>query len=539
MLSFAYDLIGRRVSMTDVTGTTTYTYDALDRLIDLTDSANRAFGFDYDPLDRLTRKTMANGTATDFTYDPASQLLDIITEKVGTSEVIESIAYTYNTTGTRSSETRLDSNTRTFFYDANDRVTQVINSQLPSDNELFDYDLMGNWTTDSRQHNSENELTQDSGYTYSYDSLGNMTVRQSLSDSADRTTYTWDARNLLIVVDGAVSDTSYAYDARNRRVAKTVDGATTQYVHDGLNVLLEYDGAGDLLARNTHAGLDQLCVRDEVAASTPYYVCQNALSSVLSVSDDNGNVLQRYRYSAFGEQQVLDANFNPVVDAPRIPFAYTGREWEPEVGMYFYRARFYDPGLGRFISRDPIGLSGGDVNFYAYVVNNPINNIDPSGLDYVGTIQYQSGALIYGYGTFEGRLYNDADPTDVIDVSGSLHGIGFQGGYITGEQEIRINADNPDEALGNQGGFFLADVGIGAGPINIVGLGGSIDAYRGDNDADFGTPNGEISKPGISTTFDPTNPGSYLEKPRPGFGFSAGFFGIRVKNVNSVEATHQ
>jgi RHS repeat-associated protein len=379
-LSFAYDLIDRRIGMADATGTSTYVYDDLDRMTGLTDSAARAFGFAYDPLDRLTRKIMANGTATDFTYDPASQLLDIITEKVNTSEVIESIAYTYNTTGTRSSETRLDGNARTFFYDANDRVTQVINSQLPSDNELFAYDLIGNWTTDSRQHNTENELTQDSGYTYSYDSLGNMTVRQSLSDSTDLTTYAWDARNLLIAVDGPVSDTSYAYDARNRRVAKTVDGATTQYVHDGLNVLLEYDGAGNLLARNTHAGLDQLCVRDEVAASTPYYVCQDALSSVLSVSDDNGNVLQRYRYSAFGEQKVLDANFNSVTDASPIPFAYTGREWEPEVGMYFYRARFYDPVLGRFISRDPIGLSSGDVNFYAYVGNDPINYVDPLGL---------------------------------------------------------------------------------------------------------------------------------------------------------------
>ena len=129
----------------------------------------------------------------------------------------------------------------------------------------------------------------------------------------------------------------------------------------------------------THAGLDQLCVRDEVAVSTPYYICQDGISSVLSVSDEGGNILQRYRYSAFGEQQVLDANFNPVAEAPLIPFAYTGREWEPEVGMYFYRARFYDPVLGRFISRDPIGLSGGDVNLYAYVGNTPILFVDPTG----------------------------------------------------------------------------------------------------------------------------------------------------------------
>jgi hypothetical protein len=113
--------------------------------------------------------------------------------------------------------------------------------------------------------------------------------------------------------------------------------------------------------------------------------------------------------------------------------------------------------------------------------------------------------------------------------------MGFQGGYITGQQEIRINADTPEEALGNQGGFFLADADFGAGPINIGGIGGSISAHRGDNNADFGNASGEIIRPGVSTGFDPTNPGSYLEKPRPGFGVSVGFFGTRVKEATRYE----
>ena len=328
-LDFGYDLVDRRASMTDATGTTTYTYDDLDRLTNLTDSAGRAFGFTYDPLDRLTRKTMANGTATDFTYDPASQLLDIITEKVGTSEVIESIAYTYNTTGTRSSETRLDGNIRTFFYDANDRVTQVINSQLPAENELFTYDLMGNWTTGSRQHNAENELTQDSGYTYEYDELGNMTKRQSLSDPTDRTTYTWDARNLLIAVDGPINDTSYAYDARNRRVAKTVNGLTTQYVHDGLNILLEYDGSGNLLARNTHAGLDQLCVRDEVAVTGTRLLCLSG----------------RHQFRAFRQRRQRQHPATLPLQRLRRS-AGTGRQLQPSNGCPANPLRLHLPRMG-------------------------------------------------------------------------------------------------------------------------------------------------------------------------------------------------
>ncbi len=445
--------------MTDTTGATTYTYDDLDRLIDLTDSANRAFGFAYDELNRLTRKTMANGTATDFTYDKASQLLNIVTKKTSAAEVIERIAYTYNATGTRASETRYNgtviNNRRTFTYDANDRVTQVINMQLPAQDEQFAYDLMGNWATDSRQHNAENELTQDdSGYTYEYDELGNTILCQSLSDIADRTTYTWDARNLLIAVDGPDSDTSYAYDARNRRVAKTVDGATTQYVHDGLNVLLEYDGAGALIARNTHAGLDQLCVRDEVSASTPYYICQDGISSVLSVSNKDGNILQRYRYSTFGEQQVLDANFNPIADAPLIPFAYTGREWEPEVGMYFYRARFYDPMLGRFISRDPIGLSGGDVNLYAYAGNNPILFVDPTGnITFVsGLIGGAIGAVAGGIGQFAVDVVNvtlnDGEFSSAASYAGAISG-GATTGAVLGTTFNPYLAGAAGGAVGN------------------------------------------------------------------------------------------
>jgi hypothetical protein len=175
------------------------------------------------------------------------------------------------------------------------------------------------------------------------------------------------------------------------------------------------------------------------------------------------------------------------------------------------------------------------LNWFAYAGGNPISNVDPSGLDYIGTVQYKAGALIYGYGTFEGRLYSNENPTDIIDVSGSLHGMGFQGGYITGEQEIRINADTPEGALGNQGGFFLADAGFGAGPLNIAGVGGSIGAHRGDNNADLGKASGDITLPGVSTGFDPTNPGSYLEKPRPGFGVSVGFFGTRVKQATRWE----
>ena len=224
-----------------------------------------------------------------------------------------------------------------------------------------------------------------------------------------------------------------------------------------------------------------------------------------------------------GEYRSLTSQYN----------GYYGVQTDPN-GLLYMRARYYSPTLRRFLNADPIGFAGG-MNWYAFANGNPIMYMDPSGLDYIGIVQYRAGAFIYGYGTFEGRLYHDTNPTDIIDVSGSLHGIGLQAGFITGKQPIRINADTPEEALGNQGGFFLADAGFGVGPVNIGGISGSIGAHHGDKNADFGKFDGEFTRPGISTTFDPINPGSYLEKPLPGFGFSAGFLGTRVKKANRYE----
>jgi len=91
-------------------------------------------------------------------------------------------------------------------------------------------------------------------------------------------------------------------------------------------------------------------------------------------------VVERYRYTSFGQLSVLAPDFSLLASPPKVPFTYTSREWEPEVEMYFYRARFMDPRLGRFRSQDPLGFAGGDLNIMAYCGNNPVNALDPLGL---------------------------------------------------------------------------------------------------------------------------------------------------------------
>ncbi len=117
-------------------------------------------------------------------------------------------------------------------------------------------------------------------------------------------------------------------------------------------------------------------IDEPIAGFTPqgtvpeWYYTFDGLGSVTELTDNSQSVVESYKYDAFGNLQTPPATGNP--------YTYTGREYDPESGLYFYRARYYDAGVGRFLSADPIRFGGG-VNFYAYVQNNPVNLTDPTG----------------------------------------------------------------------------------------------------------------------------------------------------------------
>ena len=398
--------------MTDPTGTTTYGYDSLDRLNSLQDPSARVFGFGYDTLSRLTSLTRNNGVNSTFNYDNASQLLSMVHKKAAVT--LASANYTYNLVGNRNTETREDAITRTFGYDGNDRMLTAISSQPANvPNENFNCDLQGNWNVNNRVHNAMDELVSDANFTYTYDLLGNLVQKVAVGNPADVTTYTYNAENRLIGVTTPTVATTYVYDPMGRRIAKTVNGVTIRYVLDGQNVLLELDGSNQVLAANTHAGLDQLLVREDQSGT--HYPLSDGLNSTIALTDSSGTVTERYRYSAFGQIGVMNPDFSPKAgNTPLIAYTYTGREWEPEIGNYFHRNRFYDPALGRWLSRDPIGEDGG-LNLYGYVLNNPINFVDPLGLQLnlpgiTGPTleQYQDPAFMAGYTSWEEPLWDNA-----------------------------------------------------------------------------------------------------------------------------------
>ncbi len=206
-------------------------------------------------------------------------------------------------------------------------------------------------------YDAANRLTQWGAITLTYDDNGNLT-----SDGLN--SYTWNARNQLASMTGA----NFQYDAFGRRKSKTVGGATTQFLYDGVNPAQEIGGAAANLL--TGLGIDEVFTRTD-SSGTRHFLT-DALGSTLALADGAGAVQTQYTYEPFGQVTVngpSSAN----------PFQYTGRE-NDGTGLYYYRARYYHPGLQRFISEDPLGFAGGDADFYAYVGGAPADLTDPSGM---------------------------------------------------------------------------------------------------------------------------------------------------------------
>ena len=182
--------------------------------------------------------------------------------------------------------------------------------------------------------------------------------------------YSWDRENRLTSASAGIAWSSYAYDALGRRVQRTDNLmlSVQKYTYDGLDVVLD-DNDGRNMTYQNGPGIDNKLKLDD--RGTSKYFLQDHLGSTVGLADSSGNVTESNSYDSFG---------NPSNGGLSTRYQYTGREYEPSTGLQYSRARFYDPQIGRFISEDPIGFRGRDVNLYGYVRNNPLRFLDPTGL---------------------------------------------------------------------------------------------------------------------------------------------------------------
>jgi RHS repeat-associated protein len=201
---------------------------------------------------------------------------------------------------------------------------------------------------------------------YALDANGN-----TLGDAQGRS-FTWDFENQLTqaVVPGTGTVT-FKYDPFGRRIQKSGPLGTTNYLYDGITLTEEIDSAGNIIARYAEGRSVDEPLAELRSGSTSFYE-QDGLGSVASLSSGAGALTGTYTYDSFGN---LTASTGSVTN----PFRYTGREFDSETGIYEYRARYFDPTIGRFISEDPFRFAAG-MNFFAFVHNNPVALDDPMGL---------------------------------------------------------------------------------------------------------------------------------------------------------------
>ncbi len=353
-ISYTYDAIGRRTSMT-VAGqpVVNYVYDAGSRLNDINTLINgttKHFTVTYDTLGRRSSLTLPNGVITSYNYDNGSHLLNM-QHKDQVNRALEALTYTFDQIGNRISMDRK-------------------NVTLPRPGAVT-----------STSYNVANQMLTFNAQTpnITHDNNGNMT---SIMNTCGLTTYTWDVRNRLIGISGYKPDctsltASFKYDALGRRIEKTIisttNSTTTDYLYDGKDIVQEIGNGLPSVNYIRTLNIDEPMARIELATNKTRYYHTDALGSVLGLTNESGQEVTQYAYDAFGQVSVSGS------EASDNPFQYTGRE-NDGTGLYYYRARYYNPDLQRFISEDPIGLGGG-INKYSYVENSPLLHKDPSGKD--------------------------------------------------------------------------------------------------------------------------------------------------------------
>jgi RHS repeat-associated protein len=383
-LTYAYNAAGLPASVTLPDGEVlSYEYDPDQRLVAIVGGGTR-FELTYDPGGRLLSIAPAAGQPgvhTSLGYDDADQITALSNLSPDGAVTFDAFSYTYSPAGNLLAAAQ-NGQTTTYVYDALHRLTEVnypdgswerytydaagnrLSLETPDGTVSYVYDAADQLTSLTDTHGGSPQTT-----TFTYDADGNLRTR--ITQGAT-TTYSWDAASRLVRIDYPDGTyLAYTYGPQGQRLARRDrSGQVIYYVYDGLNLVEERDAAGNLRASYVYGDrLDRpFSLRRD---GQIYYYLYDRLGSVIGLTDGAGLLVNRYAYDPWG-------NIRSQSEAVPQPFRYTGRTWDAAAGLYHNRARDYDPALGRFISRDPLGPVDGP-NRYIYVSNNPLAYVDPLG----------------------------------------------------------------------------------------------------------------------------------------------------------------
>jgi len=339
-----------------------YCYDNLNRMTQATENAtdcatNLLATYAYDPQSRRTLVTYGNGATMSYpSYSNAGDLQTLTSHfPVGSND--NSFTYTY--TAAHQTLTATASKNTWFWEPSTDSTTAY------TVNNLNQYATIGSQTTGGTN-------CQGQAQGLSYDCNGNLTFDGTR-------TYTYDAENRLLTANATGLAATYAYDPLGRRTKKSGTGVTTTYyLSDGTDEIAEYDSTKTVTVRYIPGpAIDEPIAMETASTGAKEYFHTDKQGSVSAMSDATGAMVEGpYTYDPYGNCFV---GSTPCSSSGE-PYRFTGRRFDAETGLYYYRARYYDPVKGRFLQTDPVGYSL-DLNLYVYVENEPVDLSDPSGKD--------------------------------------------------------------------------------------------------------------------------------------------------------------
>ena len=436
-VSFAYDLNDNRIQMIDDHGTTNYSYDALNRLVSVLYPGTLPLQYDYDPSNHITRmkypdgqevfytydfeghlkkvrskegftsffynnlsKTLSkvvfpNGIATEYEYDLSRRVTEVI-HKNSKGKILLSFHYKYDANDNCCFKEEISEKERTtveYTYDKLNRLTQV--SYSNGEFETYTYDGFGNRKTKETSKGLEiyeydtNNLLRKKGDTkFFYDEAGNL---QRKEKKGDIWKYFYDENDLLTQVKSNDHLIEFEYDGDGKRIAKIIDGLKTYYINDAAfpisQVLMEVNEKQEPQASYIYAERRLSYTLSNMQSG--FYLYDHPAKNVAAVIGKRDHSLTCYSYDGFGNLQHHQKGISN-------PFQYAGEQKDEETGLIYLRNRYYDPELGRFITPDH---KRGDLlkpqswNPYVYVLNNPVNLVDPLGLDWVTAVAYPPGTM--------------------------------------------------------------------------------------------------------------------------------------------------
>ncbi|MEA5039039.1 MAG: RHS repeat-associated core domain-containing protein [Clostridiaceae bacterium] len=427
-VGYTYDWFGRVATVAYPDGMRkTYAYDSGDRITRLQvacgDTTEYSTGYEYGKAGQLTavvsggvRFTYAydavgrvseeisglTGAQTQYTYTPSGAVASLRTWENG--EIASNLEYEYDLRGNQTKKIE-DGRTTEYYYDALSRLkTALLPSGMTQDYEFDDYGNIirmaqvngfsveeSNYSYDKNNRLLLKETVSAEKTVrncYEYDAVGNTVRKETFTgengtSTNDSTEYSYNGRNQLcgVALSGG-GNFAYTYNAEGLRSSKVSEDGTVNYVYQNGIILLEMDGDGAVTAKNVWG----IRLLERKTADADYGYRFDGHGDIIALTDEHGTMLEDYSYDPYGvdlREETTDIR-NWERDSLTLdnPFRYCGEYLDEETGLYYLRARYYDPGTGRFISEDTFrgnAINPSSLNLYVYCQNNPIYYTDPNG----------------------------------------------------------------------------------------------------------------------------------------------------------------